>query len=98
MKFTSSDEYDTYDSYESEDYTPSKFDDDNSTQQSDNAYSNDSGNHYDSNTSKKSDPYDVDYYENGDDFAEEWAEEFGSGNAEDGYEDAYDYWESNNDE
>lgn len=41
-----------------------------------------------------SDPYDVNYYENGDDFAEEWAEEFGSGDSEDGYEDAYDYWES----
>lgn len=49
-------------------------------------------------TSKDSDPYDVNYYENGDDFAEEWAEEFGSGDSEDGYEDAYDYWESESDE
>ena len=37
-----------------------------------------------------SDPYDVSEYDDPDDFAEEWAEEFGDGN----YDDAYDYWES----
>ena len=37
-----------------------------------------------------SDPYDVSDYDDPDDFAEEWAEEFGDGN----YDDAYDYWES----
>lgn len=41
-----------------------------------------------------SDPYDVEDYNDPDDFAEEWAEEFGDGNYDDGYDDAYDYWES----
>lgn len=44
-----------------------------------------------------SDPYDVEDYDNADDFADEWAEEFAdsyNGDYEDGYDDAYDYWES----
>ena len=41
-----------------------------------------------------SDPYDVEDYNDPDDFAEEWAEEFGDGNYDDGYDDAYDYWKS----
>lgn len=41
------------------------------------------------------DPYDVDDYDDPDDFADEWAEEFGDGSFDDGYDDAYDYWEDN---
>lgn len=33
--------------------------------------------------------YDVGAHDNPDDFADEWAEEFGDGN----YDDVYDYWE-----
>lgn len=33
--------------------------------------------------------YDVGAHDNPDDFADEWAEEFGDGN----YDDIYDYWE-----
>lgn len=44
-----------------------------------------------------SDPYDVEDYNDPDDFAEEWAEEFGDGSYDDGYDDAYDYWESERD-
>lgn len=39
------------------------------------------------------DPYGVENYDNPDSFAEEMAEEFGDGDFEDGYDDAYDYWE-----
>ena len=42
---------------------------------------------------KTYDPYDVQDFDDPDDFAEEWAEEFGDGDYDDGYEDAYDYWE-----
>ena len=45
-----------------------------------------------SGTKKSYDAYDVEEYDNPDDFAEEWAEEFGDGDYESGYEDAYDYW------
>ena len=38
-------------------------------------------------------PYGVENYDNPDSFAEEMAEEFGDGDFEDGYDDAYDYWE-----
>ncbi len=38
------------------------------------------------------DPYDVQDYDNADDFADDWAEEFGDGDWDDGYDDAYDYW------
>ena len=41
------------------------------------------------------DAYDVNEYDDPDDFADEWAEEFGDGDYEYGYEDAYDYWEDN---
>lgn len=44
-----------------------------------------------------SDPYDVEDYNDPDDFAEEWAEKFGDGSYDDGYDDAYDYWESERD-
>ena len=44
---------------------------------------------------KKYDPYDVEDYDDPDDFAEEWGEEFGDGDYDDGYDDAYDYWEEN---
>ena len=47
---------------------------------------------------KKTDPYDVDDYDNPDDFAEEWAEDFGDGDYDDGYDDAYDYWEEEYDD
>lgn len=47
--------------------------------------------HYDT------DPYDVNDYDNPDDFAEEWANDFGDGDYDDGYDDAYDYWEDNRD-
>ncbi len=47
---------------------------------------------------KKTDPYDVDDYDDPDDFAEEWAEEFGDGDYDDGYDDAYDYWEEEYDD
>lgn len=43
-----------------------------------------------------SDPYDVNDYDNADDFADEWADEFAdsyNGDYDDGYDDAYDYWE-----
>lgn len=39
------------------------------------------------------DPYDAEDYDNADDFADDWAEEFGYGDYEEGYDDAYDYWE-----
>ena len=39
------------------------------------------------------DPYDVEQYNDPDDFADEWAEEFGDGDYDDGYDDAYEYWE-----
>lgn len=39
------------------------------------------------------DPYDVYDYADGDDFADEWAEEFGDGDYDEGYDEAYDYWE-----
>ena len=45
-----------------------------------------------------SDPYDVNDYDDPDDFAEEWAEEFADfvdGDCDDGYDEAYDYWEEN---
>ena len=48
------------------------------------------------NTKKKVinyDFYDVDSYDDPDDFADEWAEEFGDGDYETGYDEAYDYWE-----
>ena len=45
----------------------------------------------------RSDPYDVENYDDPDDFAEEWAEEFGDGSYDAGYDDAYDYWESERD-
>lgn len=41
------------------------------------------------------DVYDVYDYESADEFAEEWAEEFGDGDFEEGYDDACDYWEDN---
>ena len=44
------------------------------------------------------DPYDVEDYDDPDDFAEEWAEEFGDGSYDEGYDDAYDYWEEEYDE
>lgn len=47
---------------------------------------------------KKTDPYDVDDYDDPDDFAEEWAEDFGDGDYDDGYDDAYDYWEEEYDD
>lgn len=47
---------------------------------------------------KKTDPYDVDDYDDPDDFAEEWAEEFGDDDYDDGYDDAYDYWEEEYDD
>ena len=44
---------------------------------------------------KYSDSYDVDDYDDPDNFAEEWAEEFGDGNYDSGYDEAYDYyWEN----
>ena len=48
--------------------------------------------------SEKTDPYDVDDYDDPDDFAEEWAEDFGDGDYDDGYDDAYDYWEEEYDD
>ena len=38
------------------------------------------------------DPYDVDDYDDPDDFASEWEDEF-----DDGYDEAYDYWEDEHD-
>lgn len=49
-----------------------------------------------SSSKKKYDPYGVYDYDDGDEFAAEWAEEFGDGDYEDGYDEAYDYWEYNN--
>ena len=43
------------------------------------------------------DLYDVDDYDNPDDFADEWADEFGDGDYDDGYDNAYDYWEDERD-
>lgn len=83
MNLNSSDSYDSYDSdsYESEYSTQSQFNNDNTTQESSHTYLDDDNDYYTPATSKDSDPYDVNYYENGDDFAEEWAEEFGSGDS-----------------
>lgn len=39
------------------------------------------------------DPYDVYDFKDPDDFADEWAEEFGDGDFEEGYDDAFCYWE-----
>ena len=44
-----------------------------------------------------SDLYDVDDYDNPDDFADELADEFGDGDYDDGYDNAYDYWEDERD-
>ena len=38
---------------------------------------------------------DVYNYDDPDDFADDWAEEFDGGNYDGGYDDAYDYWEEN---
>lgn len=46
-----------------------------------------------SNSVKTYDPYDVQDFDDPDDFVEEWAEEFGDGDYDDGYDDTYDYWE-----
>lgn len=43
------------------------------------------------------DSYDVNEYDDPDDFADEWGEEFGDGSFDDGYDDAYDYWEDEHD-
>jgi hypothetical protein len=40
-------------------------------------------------------PGDVYNYDDPDDFADDWAEEFDGGNYDGGYDDAYDYWEEN---
>ena len=40
-------------------------------------------------------PSDAYNYDDPDDFAHDWAEEFGGGNYDGGYDDAYDYWEEN---
>ncbi len=45
-----------------------------------------------SGSSGKADPYDVDSFDDPDDFADEWAEEFGDGDFDEGWEDAWDYW------
>lgn len=65
---------------------------------SENNYSSpSSGSSSSSHSRYHSDPYDVEDYNDPDDFAEEWAEEFGDGSYDDGYDDAYDYWESERD-
>ncbi len=45
--------------------------------------------------SRRNDSYDVYNYDDPDDFADDWAEEFDGGNYDGGYDDAYDYWEEN---
>lgn len=40
-------------------------------------------------------PKEVYNYDDPDDFADDWAEEFGGGNYDGGYNAAYDYWEEN---
>lgn len=57
-----------------------------------------SGSYGGSYSGKKTDPYDVYDYGDPDDFAEEWAEDFGDGDYDVGYEDAYDYWEDEYDD
>ena len=44
-------------------------------------------------STRRTDPFDVNDYDDPDDFADEWAEEFVDGDYDDGYDDAYDYWE-----
>jgi hypothetical protein len=51
-----------------------------------------------SSVTRRYDVYDVYDYDDGDDFAEEWAEEFGDGDYEEGYDDAYAYWKKKNEE
>ena len=51
-----------------------------------------------SNNKKKYDPYDAYDYDDADDFADDWAEEFGYGDYDDGYDEAYDYWEDEMDD
>ena len=51
-----------------------------------------SGSKGNSSSKWNSDPYDVDEYDDPDDFAGEWEDEF-----DDGYDDAYDYWEEEHD-
>ena len=78
----------------SEDWTSNKEE----QKTSENNYSSpSSGSSSSSHSRYHSDPYDVEDYDDPDDFADEWAEEFGDGNYDDGYEDAYDYWESERD-
>ena len=75
----------------SEDWTSNKEE----QKTSENNYSSpSSGSSSSSHSRYNSDPYDVEDYNDPDDFAEEWTEEFGDGNYDDGYDDAYDYWES----
>jgi len=47
------------------------------------------------NNDSKNDPFDVYDFDDPDDFADEWAEEFGDGDFEDGWDDAWDYWHEN---
>lgn len=49
---------------------------------------------YSGSSTEKSDVYDVQDFDDPDDFADEWAEEFGDGDYNEGYDDAYEYWES----
>lgn len=77
-------------SYNNPDYSsPKSSSDSKSKNYKIRAYENDLNDGY----SGGYDPYDVDDYDDPDDFAEEWAEEFGDGDFEEGYEEAYDYWE-----
>ena len=78
----------------SEDWTSNKEE----QKTSENNYSSpSSGSSSSSHSRYNSDPYDVEDYNDPDDFAEEWAEKFGDGSYDDGYDDAYDYWESERD-
>lgn len=47
------------------------------------------------NNDLRNDPFDVYDFDDPDDFADEWAEEFGDGDFEDGWDDAWDYWQEN---
>lgn len=42
---------------------------------------------------RRYDPYDVYDFDDPDEFADEWAEEFGDGDEEEGWDDAWDYWQ-----
>lgn len=69
----------------------------NNTNANDNSVNQvDSDNSYNNNSTVDDDPYGKKFYDDADDFADDNAEEFGDGDEDDGWDDAYDYYEEEN--